>query len=145
MRIIIEEPLDDGEDEIILRCRDLNDELMQLIYGLKMYDKKLTGSSNGKIYFIDPTDVFYFEAVDNKVFIYCEKQVYETKMKLYEIEAVYMNTDYFRASKSSILNLQKIVNIKAAFNGRFEAELLNGEKIIISRQYVPSLKEKLEF
>lgn len=143
MRIIIEEPLS-GEDEIVVRCRELTDELMQLIYGLKMHDKKLTGSSGGKIYLIDPTEVFYFEAVDNKVFIYCEKEVYETKMKLYEIEEDYRNTDYFRASKSSILNIQKIVNIRAAFNSRFEAELQNGEKVIISRQYVPSLKEKLE-
>lgn len=143
MRIVIEDPRD-GEDEIIIRCRELNDELMQLIYGIKMYDKKLTGSANGKIHIIDPSEVYYFEAVDNKVFIYCEKQVFETKQKLYEIEEDYRNTDFFRASKSVILNLRMIMNIKAAFNGRFEAELLNGEKIIISRQYVPLLKEKLK-
>ncbi|MEZ3472541.1 MAG: LytTR family transcriptional regulator DNA-binding domain-containing protein, partial [Lachnospiraceae bacterium] len=30
-----------------------------------------------------------------------------------------------------------------AFNGRFEAFMRNGERVMISRQYVSALKEKL--
>ena len=94
---------------------------------------------------IEPNDIFYFESVDNKTFIYCEKQVFESKMKLYEIGSQYENTDFFRASKSIILNLSKIKNLNPAFNGRFEALLKNNEKVIISRQFVPVLKKKLGF
>ena len=42
-----------------------------------------------------------------------------------------------------ILNIGKIRSVSASMNGRFEAKLLNGESVVISRQYVPKLKEKL--
>ena len=92
---------------------------------------------------IDPSNVYYFEGVDNKVFLYCKQNVYETKLKLYEIEEEYKNTDFFRASKSVILNVAKIKSISPAYSGRFEAQLFNGEVVVISRQYVPELKKKL--
>jgi len=87
--------------------------------------------------------VYYFEAVDGKVFLYAEKEVYETSLRLYEIESRFEETDFFRASKSVVANLSKISSVQAVFNGRFEARMKNGEKIIISRQYVPVLKKKL--
>lgn len=143
MKIIIEDIEKDQEDEIVIRCNQLDESILQMIYGIKMNQNKLIGTDNGRMQIIDPNDVFYFEAVDNKVFIYCEKHVYECKLKLYEIEEEYEKTDFFRASKSIILNLSKIKNLSPAFNGRFEALLKNKEKVIISRQYVPVLKKKL--
>lgn len=50
---------------------------------------------------------------------------------------------FVRVSKSVILNVNKIKSLAPAFGGRYEALLKNGEKIIISRQYVSSLKEVL--
>ena len=42
-----------------------------------------------------------------------------------------------------IVNMEKIEYLSPLFNGKLEAHLKNGEKIIISRQYVHSLKVKL--
>ena len=69
--------------------------------------------------------------------------VYEVKEKLYELETILPVTSFIRSSKSNILNLDKIKSISPAFGGRFEAVLINEEKTIISRQYVPVLKERL--
>ena len=143
MKIIIEDLKDGEEEEIIIRSNNIDDSILQMIYGVKMNSQKIVGLHNGRMNMIEPKDVFYFESVDNKTFIYCEKQVYESKMKLYEIENQYENTDFFRSSKSTILNLSKIKNLSPAFNGRFEALLKNNEKVIISRQFVPVLKKKL--
>ncbi len=143
MKITIEDIGPGEEDEIIIRCRNLDSHLLELIYGLKMKTRKISGSRNGNISMISPKDIYYFEAVDNKVFLYCSKEVYETRMKLYEIEKEFEGTDFFRASKSVILNSAKIKSLTSAFNGRFEATLLNGEKVMISRQYVSVLKNRL--
>lgn len=97
-----------------------------------------------EIHRIEPGAIYYFEAVDNKVFIYCRQRVYESKQRLYEIEAQFANSDFIRVSKSVILNIGKINSIAPAYGGRFEATLDNQEKVIISRQYVPALKEKLK-
>ena len=143
MKITIEDVKPGGEEEIIIRCKKLSPVALKLISELKMGDNKLTGMKDGYITVLNPKNVYYFESIDNKVFIYTKQDVYETKMKLYEIESRYENTDFFRASKSIILNITTIRCVSPAYSGRFEALLLNGERVIISRQYVPYLKKKL--
>lgn len=143
IKIIIEKIPDGIEPEIIIKCNEVDDSFMQLIHSIKSTSKKLVGLIDSRMHILDPNDVFYFEAVDNKVFIYCKEKVFESKLKLYEIEKIYENGDFFRASKSTILNIAKINSVRPLFYGRFEALLLNGEKVVISRQYVPVLKRKL--
>lgn len=143
MKIIIEDALEGQEDEIIIRCHEVDDHILELIYGMKMNKHKITCMDQGAIYMVNPQDIYYFEAVDNKVFAYGESKVYDTKYKLYELEELFIHTDFFRASKSTIVNLAKLVRVAPIFNGRFEAVLMNSEKVIISRQYVPELKKKL--
>lgn len=143
MKIVIEECMPGEEEQIIIRCREMDDRILKVISELKMGQKKLAGIKDGNITMIDPSNVYYFEGVDNKVFLYCKHDVYESKLKLYEIEEDFNNTNFFRASKSIILNVTKIKSISPAYSGRFEASLFNGEKVVISRQYVPELKKKL--
>lgn len=143
MKIVIEDISPDDEEQVIIRCRNLSDKVLKLISELKAEQQNLTGLKDGVITMIDTKRVYYFEGVDNKVFIYCKQNVYESKLKLYEIEEKYDNFYFFRASKSIILNIAKIKSINPSLSGRFEALLFNGETIVISRQYVPELKKRL--
>lgn len=143
MKIVIEEINQGEEEQIIIRCNKIDDNILRMVSQLKLDQRKLAGIKDGNITMIDPANVYYFEGIDNKVFLYCKHSVYETKLKLYEIEEDYNRTNFFRASKSIILNIAKIKSISPAYSGRFEALLFNGEKVVISRQYVPELKKKL--
>jgi len=143
LKIIIENIPEGSEPEIIVRCNEPDESLMELIYSIKSNSQKLIGIIDSKIHIISPKEVFYFESVDNKVFIYCQEEVFESKLRLYEIEKEYENWDFFRASKSTILNITKIEYLSPVFYGRFEALLKNGERVYISRQYVPIFKKKL--
>ncbi len=143
MKITIQDLPDGEEEEVIIRCRGMDEHLMKLVYALRAGREKLTVSREDRLFQISPSSVYYFEAVDNKVFAYLEKDVYETKYKLYELEDRLFGTDFFRASKSTVVNLAMVESLSPAFNGRFEACMKNGERLIISRQYVPVLKEKL--
>ncbi|MGN0622578.1 MAG: LytTR family DNA-binding domain-containing protein [Oscillospiraceae bacterium] len=143
IRIIIEDIPDDREEEIIIRSNNIDERILKLIYAIKSGRDKLTCYEEGSIRLIEPKSVFYFEAVDNKVFVYCESKVFEIRQKLYEIEQQFENSDFIRVSKSVIVNIGKIQKLTPTFNSRFEALLKNGEKIIISRQYVPEMKKKL--
>lgn len=143
MKITIIERADGEEDEIIIRCRHMDEQLMKLIYAIKTRQEKITVLRGGDYFQVAPEEIYYFEAVDNRVFVYLEKEVYETRQKLYELEEQFQGTDFFRASKSCILNLEKVKYLSPALNGRFEAHMQNGEIVVISRQYVPVLKEKL--
>ena len=143
MKIVIEEPVEGEEDQIILRCRQMDPELYHLVMNLKARTNPVIGYDGSDIHRIDPAAIYYFEAVDNKVFIYCRQRVYESRQRLYEVEDQFANSDFIRVSKSVILNINTITCVTPAYSGRFEATLDNDEKVIISRQYVPSLKKKL--
>lgn len=143
MKVSIENIPAGSETEIIIKYYELDEEIEQLISYIKSTSKKLIGYTDLQMNIINPNDVFYFESVDNKVFIYCKEKVFQSRLKLYEIEEEYKNGDFFRASKSTILNISKIESVSPIFYGKFEALLQNGEKVLISRQYVPILKKKL--
>lgn len=143
MKILIEEPGAGEDDQIIIRCRQMSKQLLQFINNLKTQKPNIVGLNGSDIHRLDPDDIYYFEAVDNKVFIYCREKVFESKYKLYEVEDLFTGSDFLRVSKSVILNLRRITFLSPAYSGRLEAALDNGEKIIISRQYVSDLKQKL--
>lgn len=50
-----------------------------------------------------------------------------------------------RISKSCILNIDFIEKVKPMLNGKYEVLLINGEKLIINRHYVPDFKKNLDY
>lgn len=151
MKITIMDLLPGEEEEAVIKCNSVTPKLLELINELKSKTEeepvrtiqKLKVYLNGDIHLMAPADIYYFEYVDQKVFVYGKTKVYESKSKLYELEEQLAKTDFIRVSKSCILNLNKIGSLAPSLGGRFEAKLKNGEKVIISRQYVNSLKEVL--
>lgn len=131
------------EEEIIIRCHEVNDEVLSIVQRLKKNENIILGNSGSEVFRISVKDIFYIESVDNKTFIYGQNQVFDTKAKLYELEEKLTGTKMFRCSKAMILNLAKVRSVAPSLNGRFEARLTNGESVIISRQYVPDLKKRL--
>lgn len=142
MKIIIEEPQDGEEEQIIIRCHQMTPEFLRVLALLKSQDLLIAYNGN-EIHRVQPSGIYYIEVVDNKTFLYCKNMVCESKLKLYELEETLTSNDFLRVSKSIIINLRKIKSLSPALSGRFEATLDNGEKIIISRQYVVDLKKKL--
>lgn len=142
MKIVIEESHDGEEDQIIIKCREMTEELIHLLAMIKSHDALIAYDGNN-IHRIQPKEIYYIEVVDNKTFLYCKNKVLESKQKLYELDNFLSKSDFLRVSKSVLLNLSKIKTLSPALSGRFEATLSNNEKIIISRQYVSDLKKIL--
>ena len=143
MKVSIQEIPTFEEEEIVIKCHEINDDVMTLLNKLKTSEKQLIGTYQDEKHRIAIKDIYYFETVDNKSFLYCQKQVYDTKLKLYEFEEATVGNGFLRVSKSTVVNAKKISYIKPSFSGRFEANMENGEKIIVSRQYFPELKKYL--
>lgn len=131
-------------EQMEIRCHEVSEEVREIVAFVKSRQGQLSGIQEGKQYEIPVTDICYIEAVDEKVFLYTIKQVYETRQRLYELEEVLKEKYFLRVSKSLLLNLMKVKSIKPALNGRLTAVLKNGEEIIISRKYVPALKNALK-
>ena len=143
MRIIIESPEPDDEDVIIVRCATPDQRLLSMLLAFQNANTELTGYTDDKIVRLNYLVVYYFEANENRVFAYYHSEVYEVRYKLYELEEMFIPLDFVRCSKSMIVNMEKIEYLSPLFSGKMEAHLKNGEKIVISRQYVRGLKNKL--
>lgn len=149
MKMSINESDEFDDLEIIINCNKSNEHLHKIISAIteitsnKSHDKKITGTKDDTLNILDVDNIYYFESVDKKTFIYMKKEVYETSLKLYELEDKFSNTDFFRASKSTIINISKIKSIMPMFGGRLSVALENEEELVVSRQYVKILKSKL--
>lgn len=144
MKITIEQLEPGGQEEIIIRCTEVDSELLRLVTAVKNRRSRLTAYSGDGIVKLSPEEIFYFESVDNKVFAYCESRVCEVRLKLYELEEMYERSDFIRVSKAMILNTSKIDRFVPTLNSRLECILINGERVGISRQYLPEFKRRLE-
>ena len=145
MKITIETPLPGEEEEIIIQMAQLSDEVLKTVRRLKdgVGKDSMAVYSDENIVMIPLKDIFYFDAVDNRVFAYTKDKCYETKKRLFEIEELLGGSSFIRISKNAIVNIKAIEHLSPEFNGRFVASLKNDEDIIISRGYVPDLKKKL--
>lgn len=128
---------------IIIGCHKRDERINELVRLVKMHQGSVEAFREEQQYQIALSDIFYIEAVDDKTFLYLEKDCYESRRRLYEFEELLSDRHFARISKSVIVNLMKIVAIKPALNGRFLCQLKNDEKVIISRKYVPEIKERL--
>ena len=143
MKIQIEEDASLEELEITIRCKQTNDAVIRLLEMLRMTDKKLTGHKEHRTYLLDVNQILYIDTVEKKTFLYTEQEVYETPLRVYELEERLESCDFFRASKSSIINFNQIESLKPEFGGTMQVMMSNGERLNVSRQYAKVIKEKL--
>lgn len=131
------------ETEVILRCsRNPDAKTEELLRFLNNASSAIIGCKDGNTHRISLQDVMYIDSVDEKTFLYLDREVYESMEKLYEWEAQLENTSFVRISKSTILNTDMLKSVRPLLGGKMEAYLVNGEKQIINRHYIPEFKRK---
>ncbi len=143
MKINITQDSNITETEITILCKQIDSELEAVISSLGLINNTVPGKSDGETFFISLGEVLYFETIDNKTFFYTNDKIYETPTKIYQLEEKLADTPFVRISKSSIMNIQKVKSIRSEENSKLMATLLNGERIVVSRQYMQSIKIKL--
>ena len=143
MDVEIEQVGRERKEQVLIRCHAVTEEVREIAAFVKSRQGSLSGMKDSRQYEIAVSDIYYFESVDGKTFLYTKDQVYETSYRIYELESMLRPKNFLRVSKSMLLNLMKIRSIQSALNGRFAAVLLSGEEVIISRSYVKGLKAAL--
>ena len=143
MKITIQTDASVQETTLNITCREITPELERLIEALRLSDKKLSVRVNGEIRLIDLKSILYAETVERNSFIYTEDGVFESPLRLYELEAMLAEHNFFRVNKSTLLNLNKIESLKSDIDRRIRVTLKNGYQLIISRAYAEEFKTKI--
>ena len=142
MKISIRNVHKEEDEQVVLECMDMTKDFQDVYNYVQSKGESLVGFKNGHEMFSIPIqNIYYIEAVGALVFAYTKEEVYELKSRLYEMEIILEKKRFVRVSKSIILNMDKLLFLKPAVNGKFSAKLENEEDIIISRQYAPRIKQ----
>ena len=137
----------DGEEEIIIRCKQIDEEVIRV-------QRLLDGTQDSKVneislrlgeteYIVPVADVLFFESSDRLCTAYTDTHMFDCDLKLYELEAQ-LPPYYMRVSKSCILNLRAVESLKKDLTGVCEIGFKNSKKkIYVSRMYYRAFREKL--
>ncbi|WP_080802447.1 LytTR family DNA-binding domain-containing protein [Arabiibacter massiliensis] len=129
--------------EVAVACPRIDERVQRIVALLGAFDRTLTGERDGATYRLDVDDVCYAETVDGRTFLYTKDAVFETPLKLYELEDKLAGTEFVRASKQMLVNFDHVEAIRPPLNARLQLLLDNGESAVVSRQYAPAIKRKL--
>lgn len=142
MKLTVMQDLDIAETEIIVRCALVDDRLRALLEQIRLYGFSISARKDDRLMQVALEDIYYFESIDDHTFIYTEKDVLQCDLRLYELENQLKHTAFVRCAKNCILNTQRIQSVRALYNGRLEATLQNGERVVVTRHYVPAVKQR---
>lgn len=138
------EQITNGENEVIVRYRKRTLEVERILSFLNGERLKLVGYQDKTLTVTEPNNILYIESVDGKTFAYTEDDVLRLDCTLSQCGQILSEINFFRCSKSMILNIDKVSSLKSLPSNRIDAEMNNGEHIIISRTYASDFRKRLK-
>ena len=143
MKIIIEH-VSVEENQVVLRCAAMDEEMLRVLALLRSGPQKLCVWDEARsTHLLDPEEVIWCETVEERTFVYTAAAMYRTALGLAELEARWGSHGFFRCGKSAVVNLRRLRQLKNCGGGRIEATLETGERLLVSRHYAPLLRERL--
>ena len=98
---------------------------------------------DGEEILLDPKDIYYLDQFDRKLFAYTRNGVFRLMNTLASCEEMLWNYGFVRVSKSNLINIFKIKQLKPDLNMKVYASFDNGERICINRSYKKSFNDYL--
>lgn len=144
MIIKVEQDLTKKEIEVLIKHNDRNHEVERIVALIQLAEKQIQCNLQGKEMLVNVSDIYYIESVDKKTFVYCDKEVYRTELRLYQLLEILSKSSFVQVSKSCILNLNMLESFRPLLNSRLEALLKNGERIYVTRKYLSMVKQELQ-
>ena len=145
IRIELEDSL--TEEEIIIRSRDLSEEVRNIqkaISDVIAMGQKLTFYKGDTSYYLSLDDIIFFETEGSEIHAHTRTDVYRIKYRLYELEEL-LPGFFMRVSKSTILNTKCIYALTKSISSSCVAEFQDTHKqVYVSRYYYKPLKNRLE-
>lgn len=145
LKIEIDENL--TEHEVIIRCSEMDDEILELqkqITDISRQNQSLIFYSGDTEYFIPLEQILFFETENSVIRAHTTHNMYTVRYRLYELEYLLPN-NFMRISKSTILNTNHVYSITRNLTASSIVEFAGTHKqVYVSRYYYKPLKIKLD-
>jgi DNA-binding LytR/AlgR family response regulator len=133
-----------GEDEVILRYHEMTPPIERIYNFITGKSPKIIGVSDNTQSILNRNHILYIESVDGRTFAYTDDKVYRLEYTLSQMSEILNDINFFRCSKSMIINIDKVKILKSMASNRIDATMCNGEHIIISRTYASEFRKRLK-
>ena len=146
MKIKIEVDETALESEVVIRCAGLTKEvqlIQQALSEIAAGNQRFIFYKGETEYYIELNEILFFETDDGIINVHTAKDVYHTKLKLYELKER-LPGYFMRVSKSAILNVNKIYSMTRNLSTCLVEFTKSHKQVYVSRYYFKPLKEKLE-
>lgn len=139
------EPSDSQETEVIIKGDIASPEVASLLQFLgKKNSGKLILFKEDEQFVVDTAEIVFAETSANKINIYTDNDVYESKQKLYELMETLEAFNFVQINKSTIVNIDCVKSIQAEFSGNYCIKLKNRKEVLtVSRSYFKKFKESI--
>ncbi len=150
MKINLFEDKNTTDEHIDIYFHEMRPVIRQVIDTVRSERPSLFGRSadenldDGEEIILDPGDIYYFDYVERKLFAYTESGVYRLMKTLTSIEEQLSPYGFVRISKSNLINIYKIKQLKPDINMKVYVSFDNGERVCINRSYKKSFTEYLK-
>ncbi|MCR5509322.1 MAG: LytTR family transcriptional regulator DNA-binding domain-containing protein [Lachnospiraceae bacterium] len=125
---------------VTIEYPEYNETVTTLVHKISSMDVGFSANTDGRQVKIGLSEVYYIENVERKLFIYTAKEVYRLDSSMSEVEAMTIDTDLVRISRTCIMNTDHLKEIRQVKNSHLEAVLDNDEMLVVSRKYLKDIK-----
>ena len=104
---------------------------------------RLVVKSSGRVYFVRIADIDWCEAAGNYVSLHVGTQCHLIRETMSRLEAQLDARQFVRVHRSTIVNLDRIQELRSSFNGEHVLLLRDGTRLTLSRGYREGLQSRL--
>ncbi len=108
------------------------------------YVERLVIKSAGRISFLNVDEVDWIEAADNYVELHAGREAHLVRETMNALETKLDPAKFLRIRRSTIINIERIKELKPLFRGEYVIILKNGKELTSSRRYRHHLSRLLE-
>jgi two-component system LytT family response regulator len=105
--------------------------------------ERLVVKSDGRMYFVRPTDIDWVEASANYVRLHARGASYQLRESMKGMEERLPPDVYMRIHRSTIVNMDRVRELQPWFHGEYVVILTDGTKLTASRAYAGRLREMM--
>jgi len=133
------------EDEIIIRCREIDESVLALKAYIQDFSRpKLIFYQGNQVFYLRQEEIFFFETEGDQVYAHTHNDSFWVRHRLYELETM-LSHPFMRISKGTIVNTSHIYAIYRNFTASSKIQFAGTHKhVYVSRHYYKALKEKMQ-
>lgn len=111
--------------------------------GRDAYTPRIVFKSRGRILFLPVSDIRWIGAEENYVRICTANETHLLRETMASMEQRLDPKSFLRVHRSAIVNLQYVKEVRTEAQGDFVVQLVNGQKVAMSRSYHSRIRELL--